>query len=211
MHRETTSGEDDDTGGCLPLTISRRDVLSASNAAVLGTFAGAASVSKETGTRDPEAVLLTLEDLLAPGSETYVGWETGEEPLLETFRRAVPGFGAAPAAGRSFLATPGEQVPAVVETGAVSLADLSPRSVVSVTHRWVRRRAAEVVADVDVARTQTGIEWRTQVGDTLDVVHLQRAGGYLLITIASGVPEGRVPPEEAVGHYAGVMRRKARR
>lgn len=187
--------------------ISRRGVLAASSIALAGA---PASVKAMETTDSPEDVLLTRDDLLAPDGEEYVRWDGAEAPLLSAFRHTVPGFGATPAAGRGFLTAAGTASPAIVESGAVSLEGSSVEALVEATTRWVRQRVDDQHS-VSVRRASTGIQWRTRNDETLDVVHLHRGGGYLLVTMASGDEDATIDPASAVSRYVRTMRQKARR
>ena len=195
-----------DTARLLP-AVTRRDMLAASTL----TLAGAVGTGTTTAAADPESVLLSVADLVRPTGETYVAWDGVDDPLLSTLRRTVPGFGSTPAAGRGFVARPGDDAPAAVESGAISLADGSVDELVAATSRWVHQRIEGRPGQVTVHRSATGIEFRTQDGDTLDVVHLHRGGGYLLVTIASGDSDAAVDPRTVVPRYVRTMRQKARR
>lgn len=188
--------------------VPRRTVLVASMIGLIGTVEKNERPSEVDA--NPEAALLTQDDLLAPVDEEYITWETSEAPLLSAYRRTVPGFGATPTAGRSFRSTPGEKAPAVVETGAISIEDVAPRPLVEATDRWIQRRMP-TGSTVETTHRGTIVEWRTTVDDTVDVVRLHRAGGYLLVTVASGSPDAKVTPTAAVDRYTRTVRRKARR
>lgn len=188
--------------------VPRRTVLAASMIGLVGMVKEDKRSSEVEA--NPEAALLTQDDLVAPADEEYITWETSEAPLLSAYRRTVPGFGTTPTAGRSFRSTPGEKAPTVVETGAISIEDMAPRPLVGATDRWIQRRMP-TGSTVETTHKGTIVEWRTTVDDTVDVVRLHRAGGYLLITVASGSPDAKVTPTAAINRYTRTVRRKARR
>lgn len=206
MSDHPDDADETDAATLLP-AVTRRDMLAASTL----TLAGAVGTGTTTAASDPESVLLSVADLVRPAGETYVVWDGVDAPLLSTLRRTVPGFGSTPAAGRGFVARPGTDAPAAVESGAISLADGAVDELIAATSRWVHQRIEGRSGTVDVHRSATGIEFRTQDGDTLDVVHLHRAGGYLLVTIASGDPDAAVDPQTVVPQYVRTMRQNARR